>query len=55
MSSMDRLTLALIAAVSLPALASSAPVVAQDAAAWDNARADMVARAPTGMSQAISR
>lgn len=55
MSSMDRLTLCLITAVSLPALAASAPLVAQDASEWDSARADMVARAPTGMEQAIAR
>ena len=55
MSSMDRLTLALISLIAIPACASPEPVSAQDAAAWDNARADMVARAPTGMAQAISR
>ena len=55
MSSMDRLTLALLAAVSVPALSASTPLMAQDAATWDRARGDMVARAPSRMAEAIER
>lgn len=55
MSSMDRFSpLALTLFVST-ALTASAPLVAQDASSWDRARAEMVARAPTQMSQAIDR
>ena len=42
MSSMDRLTLALISLLAASACGSSEPAAAQDAAAWDQARADMV-------------
>ena len=55
MSSMDRLTLALISLIAIPACAASEPVSAQDAAAWDQARAEMLAQAPTQMSEAIER
>ncbi|WP_128892908.1 lytic transglycosylase domain-containing protein [Erythrobacter sp. HKB08] len=55
MSSMDRLTPLVLAAIAAPALAASAPLAAQDAASWDRARAEMIARAPSGMARAIDR
>lgn len=55
MSSMDRISLLAITLFATTALTASVPAAAQDAASWDRARAEMVARAPTQMSQAISR
>ena len=55
MSSMDRFSLFATTLFATTALTASVPLVAQDAASWDRARAEMVARAPTQMSQAINR
>ena len=55
MSSMDLKRLPLIALLSIPALTVSAPAFAQGASSWDQARAEMVAKAPTRMAQAIDR
>ncbi|MFN4112986.1 MAG: lytic transglycosylase domain-containing protein [Sphingomonadaceae bacterium] len=55
MSSMDRLPAFALALLAAPAMTASAPLLAQDSASWDRARAEMVARAPTGMAQAIAR
>jgi len=55
MSSMDRFSLITATLIASTVLAASAPLVAQDAASWDRARAEMVARAPTQMAQAIDR
>ncbi len=55
MSSMDRLTVLTLTLLSSGALTSSAPAAAQDPASWDRARVEMVARAPTGMAQAIQQ
>ncbi len=43
-----------VSALALPLLAT-APASAQDAASWDRARAEMVARAPSSIGQAVSR
>lgn len=55
MSSMDHISIFAATLFATTALAASAPIAAQDAASWDRARAEMVARAPTQMAQAISR
>ncbi len=55
MSSMDRLSLVAITVLTSTALTASVPLAAQDAAQWDRARSEMMARTPTGMAQAISR
>ncbi len=55
MSSMDRLPLIALALAASPLATASTPLFAQDAAAWDQARAQMVAQAPTRMSQAVER
>ncbi|MDZ4306268.1 lytic transglycosylase domain-containing protein [Allopontixanthobacter sp.] len=55
MSSMDRISLFATTIFVTTALTASVPVTAQEAASWDRARAEMVARAPTQMAQAISR
>lgn len=55
MSSMDRFSAFSLLALTASLLASPAPALAQDAASWDRARADMVAKAPTRMAQAIER
>jgi soluble lytic murein transglycosylase len=55
MSSMDRLPLIALALAASPLATASTPLFAQDAAAWDQARAQMIAQAPTRMSQAIER
>ena len=55
MSSMDRFSLFAATLFASTALSASVPIAAQDAASWDRARAEMVARAPTQMAQAISR
>jgi len=52
---MDRFSLITATLIASTVLAASAPLVAQDAASWDRARAEMVARAPTQMAQAIDR
>ncbi len=54
MSSMDRISPFALAALAAPMLASSSPLMAQETG-WDRARADLVATAPTRMSQAIER
>lgn len=51
MSSMVRKSVALIALLATPMLTASA----QDAAAWDRARANLVASQPSGVAQAIDR
>ncbi len=43
-----------VSSLALPLLAT-APASAQDAASWDRARAEMVARAPSSIGQAVSR
>ncbi len=55
MSSMDRFSLFATTLFTATALSASAPVAASDAGDWDQARAEMVARAPTQMAQAINR
>ncbi len=55
MSSMDRFSLFAATLITSTALTASVPLVAQDAASWDRARAEMVSRAPTQMAQAIDR
>ena len=55
MSSMDRFSLFAATLFVSTALTGSAPLAAKDAASWDRARAEMIARAPTQMAQAISR
>jgi soluble lytic murein transglycosylase len=55
MSSMDRFSLISATLFASTVLTASAPLVAQDAASWDRARAEIVARAPTQMAQAIDR
>lgn len=55
MSSMDRLPLFAIALAASPLATASVPLVAQNAEAWDQARAQMIAQAPTRMAQAIER
>lgn len=55
MSSMDRIALSLSALLAATALTAPTPAAAQDTGAWDRARAEMVAREPTGMAQAIER
>lgn len=55
MSSMDRLPLIALALAASPLATASTPLFAQDAAAWDQARAQMIAQAPTRMSQAVER
>lgn len=55
MSSMDRFSLFATTLFTVSALSASAPVAANDAGDWDQARAEMVARAPTQMAQAINR
>ena len=55
MSSMDRFSLFATTLLTVSALSASAPVGANDAGDWDQARAEMVARAPTQMAQAINR
>ncbi len=55
MSSMDRFPLPLIALFAIPAMAVATPACSQDAASWDQARQQMIAKAPTRMNQAISR
>jgi soluble lytic murein transglycosylase len=52
---MDRLTPLAFALATTTLATASAPLVAQEAAAWDQARAQMVAQAPTRMSQAVER
>jgi soluble lytic murein transglycosylase len=53
MSSMLRVPV--VFAVMLPALSASAPLAAQDAAHWDQARASLVAQQPGQMAYAVSR
>ncbi len=55
MSSMVRTHLTAFALLATPALAVPAPLAGQDAASWDRARQQMIARAPTRMAQAIDR
>jgi soluble lytic murein transglycosylase len=55
MYSMDRFSLISATLFASTVLTASAPLVAQDAASWDRAQAEMVARAPTQMAQAIDR
>ncbi len=55
MSSMDRLPLIALALAASPLATASAPLIAQSAASWDEARAQMIAQAPTRMSQAVER
>nr|WP_137678107.1 lytic transglycosylase domain-containing protein [Parerythrobacter lutipelagi] len=55
MSSMDRIPYIAIAALTAPLVAASTPLAAQDYSSWDRAQADMVARAPAQIDQAISR
>lgn len=55
MSSMDRYSVFTATLFASTVLSASAPIAAQDASSWDQARTEMVARAPTQMSQAISR
>ncbi len=55
MSSMDRFSLFATTLFTASALSTSAPVTGNDAGDWDQARAEMVARAPTQMTQAINR
>ena len=55
MSSMDRLPLIALALAITPAMTASAPLIAQDAATWDRARQDMIARAPSRIAPAISQ
>lgn len=55
MSSMERFSLFTITLFATTALTASVPLAAQEAASWDHARAEMVARAPTQMAQAIDR
>lgn len=52
---MDRFSLFTVILITSTALSASVPLAAQDAASWDRARAEMAARVPTQMSQAISR
>ena len=55
MSSMLRKPLMTLALLATPALTASAPLLAQDGAATDRARAGLVATAPTRVEQAIER
>ncbi|QWC55876.1 transglycosylase SLT domain-containing protein [Erythrobacter sp. 3-20A1M] len=55
MSSMTRFKLFAAGLASATILANAAPAFAQDGGSWDRARADLVARAPSGMAQAITR
>ncbi|MXP14406.1 transglycosylase SLT domain-containing protein [Altererythrobacter confluentis] len=55
MSSMDRFSIIALTLLTSTALSASAPLAAQDAATWDRAKAEMMARAPTRMAQAIER
>lgn len=55
MSSMDRFSLFAITLFTSTALTASAPLAAQNAASWDQARAEMIARAPTQIAQAIDQ
>lgn len=55
MSSMDRFSLFATTLFAASALSTSAPVTGNDAGDWDQARAEMIARAPTQMAQAINR
>lgn len=55
MSSMDRFSIFTATLFASTVLSASAPLAAKDAESWDRARAEMVARAPTQMSQAISQ
>jgi len=52
---MDRLPLIALALAASPLATASTPLFAQDAAVWDQARAQMIAQAPTRMSQAVER
>lgn len=53
MSSMTRLPFLALALVSTTSI--NPPAFAQDAASWDRARAQLIASAPTQMTQAVSR
>ena len=53
MSSMTRLPFLAIALVSTTSI--TPPALAQDAASWDRARAELIATAPTQMAQVVSR
>ncbi len=55
MSSMRGTSFIAIALASTTMLAGGAPAMAQDGQNWDQARAELVARQPTGMAQAIQR
>jgi soluble lytic murein transglycosylase len=55
MSSMDRIPAFAILAFTAPLIVASTPVAAQDYTSWDQARSQMVARAPAQIDQAISR
>lgn len=55
MSSMDRKPVSFLALLALPALASSAPLMANAATSLEQARTEMVAKAPTRMAQAIDQ
>ena len=53
MSSMTRLPFLALALVSTTSI--TPPALAQDAASWDRARADLIATAPTQMAQVVNR
>ncbi|NVD44047.1 lytic transglycosylase domain-containing protein [Altererythrobacter sp. HHU K3-1] len=55
MSSMDRLPFIAIALSLVAATTASSPSTAQNARVWDEARQDMIARAPTQIAPAIAR
>lgn len=55
MSSMDRTSLYTLALLAAPVITLSAPAIAQDGTSQDRARAQMIARAPSQVDQAIQR
>ncbi|MEW4447688.1 lytic transglycosylase domain-containing protein [Qipengyuania sp. JC766] len=55
MSSMDRITKLPLALLALTALTAPTALCAQDPGAWEQARRNLVASAPTGMEQAVER